>query len=306
MITILLNVRIADESKFMRLKALLDTFESKEIFRIVLRVRGNFRGQNEWIRMFSGRNIHFFFESTYKDWKLDLLEQMNVYNSNFYLLLQEDHLLVCSEESLLNLVEEFQQLKLDFMPLSFFPHGLPFTNFLDETETIKYSGNFLRSWKLSKNLVKRTPSFARIYPVSLVGIISKYLLATILISERPLIKSYSSQTPFNFEQPPKACWYLPIWWGYPRFEIFGCVDVDHGIPGYSLISRGLYFDSVSYLNEHHHSKGFTKKLFEIAPGLEKLIPPALQVVPRKFRYTADSGLSFMRRMRIKNDLMKFS
>lgn len=305
MVTILLNVRIGDESKFRRLLTLLESLNSRQNFRIVLRVRGNFLSEADLKRQFSGKNIVFLFQSTYGDWKLDLLEQMRTFDSNFYLLLQEDHHLICSQESLLNLVDEFQRFRLDFLPLSFFPHGLPFTILLDEIQGAQDYGKFLTSWRLSKNSVKKIPGVARIYPVGLVGMISKDLLTRILISERPLIKSYSSQTPFNFEQPPKASWYLPILWGYPRFEIFACVDVDHGIPNYSLISRGLYFDSVSFLNEHHNSKGYSKKLFEIAPGLEKLIPSAMQVIPRKIRYTADSGLSYIRRKRIKNDLTNF-
>jgi hypothetical protein len=53
-------------------------------------------------------------------------------------------------------------------------------------------------------------------------------------------RKWPTETPFDFEKSHKDTHWLPIRCGVSKEELFVSIDDDHGEPGSSLISRGLY------------------------------------------------------------------
>jgi hypothetical protein len=51
---------------------------------------------------------------------------------------------------------------------------------------------------------------------------------------------FSQETPFNIEKRPFRIDMLPFVLGVPKQEVFACIDDNLGVPGYSLVERGLY------------------------------------------------------------------
>lgn len=58
------------------------------------------------------------------------------------------------------------------------------------------------------------------------------------------LRRYSKETPFELEKDGTRIDILPLKIALTRQELFACIDDDLNVPGYSLVSRGLYKTSV--------------------------------------------------------------
>jgi hypothetical protein len=248
-ITFLYNVRINSKVRMDRLLANINQVSALDAFPISLRVRGAFADSVaqevdlEKVVLFSSQNN--------SSWKLNLLEQVLQSSSDFFVLMQEDHSLVCDGKFLIDSLNDFKKLNLDFMPLSFLPQYNPLVQLMMENGlTLTESGNvkYLHIDRRAAKMLKRNNN----YLINLVGIFSRDLLIKVLLSRRPYIKYFAADTPFDMEQRPSQKWFLPINWALPSQEIFVCIDDDHGIPGYSLISRGLHRNDAERVIDHHN------------------------------------------------------
>jgi hypothetical protein len=284
---ILINSRIDSEYRYDRLIALI-SWIGKD-FKAVIRIRGidKYKNRLEPFKNFS--NLRFFYESSFQDWKLDLLQQALVFDSNEYLLLQEDHLPVIDRKKIQEVLHEAVSTHLDYLPLTFFNHHLDFINHLDSENTKLHHAKNLDVWLLDKSTIKKMNDATHYVYISLVGFFSKKFLIGILKSYRPFYKTYSVTSPFNFEQNSSQTWFLPIRFGFPKSEIFACIDDDHSIENYSLISRGLYKENFARQVNHHDVDPDKKWMSMIPLPLKhfvlKYFPPSLIVLPRNFRYT---------------------
>ena len=231
----LLNVRIDREERLDRLMKNLDFLGSTEV--VSLRIRGQFAESPLIEELKTLKNFQWFIGTTFNEWKLDLLEQVSKIDCDYFILMQEDHLPVITLESLKQVFQQCSQISVDFMPTSFYPQYAPFADYLGKNHLPIFEGRVLRSWILTREVSGQIPTELKNYPVNLIGLFSKKLLIKILLTERPILKHYSIQSPFYFEQGPGKTWYLPIKWAFQRIELVACVDDDHGIPGYSLSSR---------------------------------------------------------------------
>jgi hypothetical protein len=83
------------------------------------------------------------------------------------------------------------------------------------------------------------------------------------------------------EQRPSQKWFLPINWALPSQEIFACIDDDHGIHGYSLISRGLHKNDAERVIDHHDDDDLGK----FQSLIVNLSSAKLQKFSRICRYT---------------------
>ena len=253
-ITFIYNVRINSEIRKENLFKVISQLEKVPKVKFSIRVRGKFSSEIICILRQScdPNKFTFFEESKNRNWKIDTFEQVLRAQSSFYCLLQEDHMLVSERDKLLTLIMEFISHDADFMPLSFYPHFQTFIHKFRRDNHFKH-GKHLRSWRLTKELIRDIPIDERNYLVSLVGIFKREFLIKILLTERPFIKDFDLKTPFNFEQKSTETWFLPIVWAFPNYELFACTDDDHGIEGYSLASRFGYKGSFSRKIEHHLS-----------------------------------------------------
>jgi len=233
-----------------RLLSNINQVSSLEAFPISLRVRGVFA--EDVAQAVNVDNLVLNNSQSDVSWKLNLLEQVLNSSSKYFVLMQEDHSLVCDGNSLINALVEFKNLNLDFMPLSFLPQYNPLVNLFGANGlSFKHSGN-IKYMHIDRKIAKKLKKNDN-YLISLVGIFRRELLIKVLLSPHPFIKYFAADTPFDMEQRPSQKWFLPINWALPLHEIFGCIDDDHGVEGYSLISRGLHVNDAERIIDHHNT-----------------------------------------------------
>jgi len=257
-INFVINCRINSFERIRRLMYLSEQISSIPNFTLDLRVRGDSsnitiqriqsifdkkridkKQYNFWVGTSSGNN-----------WKIDTLIQVLSRKNDYVVTLQEDHFLQCTTDYLVSLVKAGQDSKIDFMPLTFFPHILD-RNKVDAfmRNEVGMSNHYFNYFYISKDNLQR---FKHTTLLSQIGLYKTKFLIDVLKSEKPFVKKYNHKTPYSFEQRPGADWFLPLVWGYPKDEIFACVDDDHGISGYSLVSRGLWKSEKTREIEYYH------------------------------------------------------
>jgi hypothetical protein len=179
-------------------------------------------------------NVHLELKEESKDWKLNTLLMVRESNYRYYLLAQEDHLLVASLELSSHFFSECLRLDIDVAPISFFETNQNlreyFTNMNARISEICISCTLEKGWDSDLT--------ARVWLNSLVSLYKRDLLIKLLSTPRPIIKKFPPFTPFDFEQQPGSTWFLPISFALPTAEIFACID--DGPSGSSLQERGLY------------------------------------------------------------------
>lgn len=302
----LFNVRINHQQRLDRLRAILQYLGPTEI--VSIRIRGELAESLPIDEFKSFKSFQLFSGSSFDEWKLDLLEQISKIDCNFFALMQEDHLPTVSRKQLLEVFKLCSENSVDFMPLTFHPQYIPFTNHLRSLQSPVFEDSKLGVWILDRKISSQISTNISTYPVNLVGYFSRQLLTRILLTERPIIKHYSIEAPFEFEQRARETWYLPIKWAFPKMELFACVDDDHGIPGYSLSSRGILREKQSRQYDHHQA-GFVFGELPLSASLVKrffikVCPPQVLVLPRNLKYTFESIRGFCRRRRIQRALLK--
>ena len=301
----LFNVQINRQDRFGRLRSIFNYLGPSQI--ISARIRGQF-AQDLLLQQYTSlEGFELFSSSSFREWKLDLLEQVSRIESNFFVLLQEDHMPLVPREKLVEVLNQCKMNSVDFMPLSFFPQYFSFSNHVNQIQNPDFENSDISVWNLNKEVLDQIPLTIENYPVSLVGYFSKRLLIQILLTERPFIKNYSIKSPFDFEQKRREIWYLPIKWAFPKLELFACIDDDHGIPGYSLSSRGNY-EEIQDRQVDHHQAGFVfgelpSTLSSIKQVFIRLLPTRLLVLPRNLKYTWESVRGLRKRKRLQKMLL---
>ena len=296
------NILASSQERFDRLERTLNRLPRELGIDFSVRIRGSYQGSI----LKTKHNIRLYSGSTWGEWNLDLLQQVVDGPATHYLLLQEDHLLQMQTEELGKLLSEISKYRIDYLPLSFHPQyeflvkeiaGICKTN----------TASTLKFWNIDPDSFNSVALDVRNYPLNLVGIYTRDLLESLLLRERPIYKKYSIEAPFNFERSPSETWFLPLNWGYPNNEVFACIDDDHGIPGYSLSSRGIQA-IVSQRQVNHHQQGFVfgelpSTLSSIKQIFIRILPPGLLVLPRNLKYTWGSVRGFRKRRNIQRRLL---
>ncbi|WP_148196304.1 hypothetical protein [Candidatus Ruthturnera calyptogenae] len=112
---------------------------------------------------------------------------------------------------------------------------------------VSHATNHLNIYDMNmKNIHVIEKKFSRyFYVLSAVSISSVKLFNKIIRTNHPKLKRWSKETPFDFEKRSTDTGFYPITLAIPKYELFASIDDDHGNDGYSLISRGLYKNSMS-------------------------------------------------------------
>jgi len=253
-----INCRINSNERIRRLTYLSEQISDIPNFTLDLRIRGDKSSIafNEIQSIFDSKQInkkqYGFWPGTNSsnNWRLDTLIQVLSRKSDYVITLQEDHLLVNSIDQLLSLIKAAKDSKVDFLPLTFFPHILnqKLVDRLVRSEPCM-SNDYLNVFYISKDNFQK---FEQITLLSQVGLYKTKFLVKILESEKPFRKKYNHKTPYDFETRPGVDWFLPLHWGHSKNEIFACIDDDHGVSGYSLVSRGFWDSEHPREIEYYH------------------------------------------------------
>jgi hypothetical protein len=252
-ITILFNIRLNSDYRLKRFIKSIELIKDSNTTDLSIRIRGShakvaIKYAEVLLKNHSG-NISFWEQSSYQNWKLDTLEQVRADNNQFFFITQEDHLLNTGIEFFDQFNNELIKIKPDFIPVSFFQNY----NFIKPLLPLDKhkSGETMNYWSITKSEWQNTQKIQKFYLLSFVGIYEISLLKHCLKSEKPYIKRFSVNSPYHFEKREIEDSVFPIRFALPKKEIYCCIDDDHGFPGSSLISKGLYNFDVERSIEHH-------------------------------------------------------
>lgn len=238
-ICVIFNVFLHEEYKVSRLLESIERLIKLKIFNYRILLRGSQSNVakerlSSLILMMNLTNVHLELTEESRDWKLNTLSIVQKSNYKYYLLAQEDHLLVANLELSSHFFNECLRLDIDVAPVSFFQSYQQLREYFINKKA-RDSQNCIvctleNGWDSDLN--------SRVWLTSLVSLYKRNLLIKLLSSPRPIIKKFPPFTPFDFEQQPGSTWFLPISIALPTTEIFACVD--DGPIGTSLQDRGLY------------------------------------------------------------------
>ena len=238
-ICVIFNVFLHEKYKVNRFLEAIERLTEVKLFdfRILLRGPQSILAKEQLISQIPIKNmtnVHLELKEVSRDWKLNTLSMVKESNYRYYLLAQEDHLLVANLEFSSQFFNECLRLDIDVAPISFFAAHQRlreyFTNKSARVSEICISCTLEKGWDSDLT--------SRVWLTSLLSLYKRELLIKLLSTPRPIIKKFPPFTPFDFEQQPGSTWFLPISIALPTSEIFACID--DGPIGSSLQERGLY------------------------------------------------------------------
>lgn len=187
-------------------------------------------------------SVHFL--ESKKGWFHDSYSYMQDVQSDFVFFWIEDHICLVGPDVLRSVLEETHAFFADQLWYSWVHNGT--------WRTLSYlpvavEGDQISIFKIDEESAsKARKSLGRdFFVVSAVSILSREFFLKILSSNRPYLKRWPKYLPFDFEKISKDRVASEIRWAIPKIELFAAIDDDHGNPGYSLISRGIYPNRLS-------------------------------------------------------------
>lgn len=266
-ICVIFNVFLHEQYKVNRFLAAIQRLFEVNLFdyRILLRGPQSGIAKEQLISQIpikSTAKVHLELKEESNDWKLNTLSMVKESNYKYYLLAQEDHLLVANLELSSQFFCECLRLDIDVAPISFFEDHQKLREFLTNKSAriseVCISCTLEKGW--DSNLT------SRVWLTSLISLYKRELLINLLSTPRPIVKKFPPFTPFDFEQQPGSTWFLPISIALPTSEIFACID--DGKSGSSLQERGLYPLDIARVPIHNvastsSEKGSVVKILEL-------------------------------------------
>ena len=254
-VTVVINCLLDQEYRRFRLINLIKKLNFEDIT-LSVRTRGRFafRSMEELKNEIDLQVKHtsFYFGDEYQEWRTNTYLQVEEASTDYILFLQEDHALTCDESVFRSCIDEVIKYDVDVWQPSFFFEYYKNREMLAKKKCQDSDLNYIR--EISIEEWEAIPNGDKNYLISLVGLYKTELAKKFLVSNRPRIREYSSKLPFDFEQPQKEKWFLPIKYSLPRVEIFACIDDDLSIPHSSLIARGLHENDNIRISKYHQKR----------------------------------------------------
>jgi len=255
-LTIFANFRIDNEERYQRMKDSFKSFKEIEAQKWVINVRGFYKLKTIlFLREQLGEKLYPNLIESGKGWFHDTKEMLPLINTDFVLFWIEDHINLVDIKKYDDILVEMKENSVDHLFYSWWHDGTK-----SKFKSInKIETNNLNIYNLNLNNIKiiekKTGKY--FYTVSAVSISSLFFFKKIINTNYPILKRWPKETPFDFEKRSTDLIFLPFRLAIPRCELFANIDDDHGNDGYSLISRGLYRNTMS--REEIKSIEFNKK-----------------------------------------------
>jgi len=235
MISVFANFRINNEKRLELFKLSFNSIKNDSNFdNWVINCRGDYKIQVENIlRENLGEKLIFSSYESKKGWFYDSSKMIKNLKNNFVFFWIEDHVKISTHFINSSELKDLKKNEVDYLQYSFthidrFRSLQPFMD--SEDSKFKY-------YSLNKENTEKLNN--KIYIVSVVGLFSKFFFEKIISTNHPILKRWPRNTPFDFEKTNHDKLFLPIKIALPKSELFACIDDDHGINNYSLVSRGL-------------------------------------------------------------------
>lgn len=248
-VKIVFNVLCNKRIRILRLKSLIEQLTLMNTRFISIRLRGEFAKEAKQLLevVFRKENFELYrirIGDTYKQWKMNTLEQIifDGPETDYIGVFQEDFLFTspteiveCYVEQAILLCEE----AIELLPGPYYGMAAP----ADASELRNKREKYVISLHLNRMNILKTGRVVHSL-TSWPAIYKRELVMKALISNRPFLKKFHPDYPFDWEKSTRAKWLLPIRWCSPRFELLACIDYDSLWPGSSLQSRGLENDNI--------------------------------------------------------------
>lgn len=274
-LTIFANFFIDNEERCQRMKDSFCSFKDLNPKEWVINIRGKLKLQaGEFFIKELSDNLQLSYLESKKGWHHDTKKIVSKISSEYVFFWIEDHILINNKNNLNLCINEMKNNNVDQLWYSW--HNKNTRNkFQIIRPEIKDSN--ITVYNLDKASIQKIKKKIKsdFYIISCLSIMSKNFFIKILSSKKPFLKRWPRHLPFDFEKKSNDFVVPIIRHALPNQELFAAIDDDHGEPGYSLISRGLYPNRVS--REEIKSMEFGSKT-HLKEKLIKLIPKKIKPI----------------------------
>ncbi len=248
----------------------------------VINVRGSYKEEvfNFLYKHLKGK-LHYYELESKKGWFYDTRGMLKDIDSDFIFFWIEDHINMVDVSKYDGILEEMKVNRCEHLVYSWWQDSYQRT-FVSLTAKESES---LSIYKMNKENIKTIENNIGDYfwIISCTSFTSLKLFKKIISSNHPKLKRWPKETPFDFEKRSTDTMFAPFIHAIPKYELFACIDDDHGSDGYSLIARKLYppreLRKVKYNKTRY---GFFKN---ILPTNVYKILVALYVLIKRIKYT---------------------
>jgi len=226
------------------MKDSFESFAKSNIDKWVINARGQYGSDAlAYLEKNLGNKLIPFYLESKKGWMFDSRMMFQSIHSDYVFFWIEDHICTCGIERLNEVFGDVKLSGLDYIGYSWFGMG----RFLSQFEyipCIKYGALSYYIYDTKVNNIRQNNSIIDIgkksYIISACGIFSRSFFLRMLSCNRPRLRRWPKETPFDFEKRWDDVFLLPIKYGVPNYELFSAIDDDNVYPGSSLFSRGMY------------------------------------------------------------------
>jgi hypothetical protein len=244
-ICIFANFFIDNEERLQRMKDSFESFKDIDAFEWRINVRGSLKEKaGDFLLSSLGTQLYLNYLNSKKGWFHDSLQIFNGSQSDYVLFWVEDHICLVPPGIIKEIISEMKDLWADQCRYSFLHNQHTKTFQVVPPDNV---GNLIDVWNLNRksaSIIQRTLG-KDFYVTSMDTIMRRDIFLKILHSTKPFLSRWPIHFPFDFEKQYNDGAIKNIRIALPKLEIFACIDDDHGVDGYSLISRGVYPNRIS-------------------------------------------------------------
>lgn len=239
------NFFIETEERFIRMKDSFNSFRNSNPKEWRINIRGKYKDlAGNFLKRELGQNLLLNYIDSNMGWFHDSYSFMKDVKCDYIFFWIEDHICINNPSTINEILLEMKSLNVEVLLYSWFNYKtLKIFNLLP----LIYEGSHIKVTKIDKIT---TNNFSNAilkdhYAISALSIYSREFFFKVLLSKKPFLKRWPKHLPFNFEKKIKDRISESFHYAIPKKELFAVIDEGTDIPGYSLISRGMYPDRLS-------------------------------------------------------------
>ena len=281
------NFFIDNEERLQRMKDSFYSFRDVQPSEWRINIRGRLKHiACDFLSSELGNKVSVYFLQSKKGWLHDSYSFMQDVQSDFVFFWIEDHICLVGPDVLRAVLKEMYYFSADQLWYSWFHRSTWSTlSHLSVAE----EGDHISIFKIDDASARKArKTLGRdFYVVSAVSLFKKDFFLKTLCSNRPFLKRWPKHLPFDFEKKSRDCVVTKICLAMPKIELFAAIDDDHGVSGYSLISRGMYPDRMSRSEIKALEFGLSKSRgkYKFLPRLVRSVLISLYSFSKRIRYS---------------------
>lgn len=238
-LTVFANFFIDNKERFQRMKDSFFSFKDSKPDEWRINIRGRLKyDAGEFLAKELRKDLTLNYKESKEGWFYDSYSFMKDCKSDFIFFWIEDHLCVSDPSALKYVLFEMKKYNTDLLLYSWYHFKT--LNTFNRLPKIK-EGKHIEIAEIDKKFSYHCDKdLKNTYIVSALSIFKNEFFFKVLLSNRPYFKRWPKYLPFHFEKKIKDRVSEKIVYAIPKYELFALIDEGVDIPGYSLISRGLY------------------------------------------------------------------